>query len=137
MRTSRVFKSVCPLAVFAVAIAFGSLVSQAPAQVGQRMRHMGQPMHQGATTGRADHADTGTKASELIGMKVRGLSADESIGSIDDLVISQDGRVKYAAVSFGGFAGIGDKLFAVPFEAIAFDKDGNDNFRGSTLRKKP
>jgi len=126
MRTSRAFWSVCPLAVFTVAIVFGSLVSQAPAQVGQRLRHMGQPMHQGVSTGRADQADTGTKASELIGMKVRGLSADESIGSIDDLVISQDGRVKYAAVSFGGFAGIGDKLFAVPFEAIAFDKDGND-----------
>ena len=32
--------------------------------------------------------------------------------------IAPDGRVEYAAVSFGGFLGIGDKLFAVPMDAI-------------------
>src|SRR3989304_586087 len=94
MRTSRAFWSVCPLAVFTVAIVFGSLVSQAPAQVGQRLRHMGQPMHQGVSTGRADQADTGTKARKLLGMKVCFLICFGKSGPFGLLEISQDGRVK-------------------------------------------
>jgi hypothetical protein len=64
------------------------------------------------------------KASDLIGMDVRSAGGDETVGSIDDLVIRHDGRVAYAAVSFGGFLGMGDKLFAVPMEAIEFVKVG-------------
>jgi sporulation protein YlmC with PRC-barrel domain len=67
------------------------------------------------------------KASELIGMNVRGMSGDDDIGSISDLMVGNDGRVKYAAVSFGGFLGLGDKLFAVPFEAIEFVHDADDD----------
>src|SRR5215471_13787953 len=57
------------------------------------------------------------KASELIGQKVY-TSDNQEKGKIKDLMLSPDGRVEYAAVSFGGFAGIGDKLFAVPLDAI-------------------
>jgi hypothetical protein len=64
----------------------------------------------------------GHKASELIGLNVRGRSGDDNIGSINDLMIGHDGRVVYAAVSFGGFLGLGDKLFAVPFDAIEIVK---------------
>jgi hypothetical protein len=58
------------------------------------------------------------KASELIGLNVRGKSGDKEIGEIKDLAIGQDGKIIYAAVSFGGFLGVGEKLFAVPFESI-------------------
>ena len=68
------------------------------------------------------------KASEVVGMNVRGVDGEDNIGSINDLVIGHDGRVKYAAVSFGGFLGMGDKLFAVPFEAIDFVKTDDDAF---------
>ncbi len=61
-------------------------------------------------------------------MNVRGVDGDESIGSINDLVIGQDGQVKYAAVSFGGFLGMGDKLFAVPFGAIDWVKTDDDAY---------
>lgn len=58
--------------------------------------------------------------SELTGLNVRN-KANEEIGKIEDLVIDLDtGKVRYAAVSMGGFLGIGDKLFAVPFDAISF-----------------
>jgi sporulation protein YlmC with PRC-barrel domain len=44
----------------------------------------------------------------------------ESIGSIDSLVIDIDtGGVLYAVLEFGGFLGIGDKLFAVPWQSLA------------------
>jgi len=77
------------------------------------------------TTDQAMHAK-GHKASELIGLNVRGQSGDDDIGSINDLMIGHDGKVVYAAVSFGGFLGLGDKLFAVPFEAIEVVKTEDD-----------
>jgi sporulation protein YlmC with PRC-barrel domain len=50
--------------------------------------------------------------------------AGEDLGKIEELMIDLDtGRVAYAVLSFGGFLGIGDKLFAIPFEALALDTD--------------
>lgn len=44
----------------------------------------------------------------------------ESLGEIKDLMIDTDhGTVNYAVLSFGGFLGLGDKYFAVPFEAFS------------------
>ncbi|HEY4232092.1 MAG TPA: PRC-barrel domain-containing protein [Lacipirellulaceae bacterium] len=80
------------------------------------------------TTGKSmDRTDTerqACKASEIVGLTVR-TEKDEEKGKIKDLMIGHDGRVVYAAVSFGGFLGVGDKLFAVPFEAIHVVKNGN------------
>lgn len=48
----------------------------------------------------------------------------EKIGTIDDLMIDVDqGKIAYAVVSVGGFLGLGDKLFAVPFSALTMDTD--------------
>ncbi len=63
------------------------------------------------------------KASDLIGTKVQGTDG-KNLGSIKDLVISpDDGDIQYAVLDFGGFAGIGDKYFAVPWEALRFDQE--------------
>ena len=44
----------------------------------------------------------------------------EHLGKIEDLMIDlENGRVAYAILSFGGFLGLGNKLFAVPWEALA------------------
>jgi sporulation protein YlmC with PRC-barrel domain len=62
------------------------------------------------------------KASELIGMSVQGTDG-KKLGDIKDLVIDPDeGGVEYAVLEFGGFAGIGDKYFAVPWEALQLDQ---------------
>lgn len=46
----------------------------------------------------------------------------EGLGEIEDVVIGLDSsRVKYAALSFGGFLDIGDKLFAVPLSGLELD----------------
>lgn len=43
----------------------------------------------------------------------------ESLGEIKDLMIdTETGTINYAVLSFGGFLGLGDKYFAVPFEAF-------------------
>jgi sporulation protein YlmC with PRC-barrel domain len=45
--------------------------------------------------------------------------AGEKLGNIEELMIDlQDGRVGYAVLSFGGFLGMGDKLFAIPWKAL-------------------
>jgi len=55
------------------------------------------------------------RAGDLIGLDVYN-SSKENLGKIEDLVISPaSGNIRYAVVSFGGFLGIGDKLFAVPW----------------------
>lgn len=46
----------------------------------------------------------------------------EDLGTIEDFMIDlQNGRVDYAVLSFGGFLGLGDKLFAIPFELLDVD----------------
>ena len=46
----------------------------------------------------------------------------ESLGDLKDVMIdTASGKVAYAVLSFGGILGMGDKLFAVPWEALAVD----------------
>jgi sporulation protein YlmC with PRC-barrel domain len=60
------------------------------------------------------------RTADIVGLPVRN-KAGENLGKIDDLVIDmKHGEVRYAALSFGGIAGIGAKLFAVPWEALTF-----------------
>ena len=67
-------------------------------------------------------------ASTLQGDKVVNAVGDD-IGKIDQLMIdTQTGRVAYAVLSFGGFLGMGDKLFAIPWRRLALDED-NKVFR--------
>lgn len=43
----------------------------------------------------------------------------EKLGNIKEVVLDVDnGSVAYAVLSFGGFFGIGDKLFAVPWSVL-------------------
>lgn len=57
-------------------------------------------------------------ASTLMGDKVVNPQG-EHLGEIKELMIDpQTGHVGYAVLSFGGFLGMGDKLFAVPFRAL-------------------
>jgi len=62
-------------------------------------------------------------SSSLTGNEVRN-AAGEDLGKIEDLMIdTETGEVSYAVLSFGGFMGIGDKLFAVPLQAMRLDTD--------------
>ena len=60
-------------------------------------------------------------ADTLSGDKVVNLQK-EDLGKIEHLMIDVErGRVAYAVLSFGGFLGMGDKLFAIPWSALALD----------------
>jgi hypothetical protein len=41
--------------------------------------------------------------------------------SVFDKPERDKGRIAYAVLSFGGFLGMGDKLFAIPWNALALD----------------
>jgi hypothetical protein len=46
-------------------------------------------------------------------------TAGEDLGRIEELMIDlENGRVAYAVLSFGGFLGMADKLFAIPWQAF-------------------
>ena len=60
-------------------------------------------------------------ADTLIGDSVVN-AADEDLGDIKEIMLDmQTGQVAYAVLSFGGFLGMGDKLFAVPWQALHLD----------------
>jgi hypothetical protein len=47
---------------------------------------------------------------------------NEDLGDIKEFMIDMaSGKVAYAVLSFGGMLGMGDKLFAVPWAALALD----------------
>lgn len=48
----------------------------------------------------------------------------EKLGKIEELMVDLDkGRIAYAVLSFGGFLGMGDKLFAIPWSALKVDSE--------------
>src|SRR5215471_11593332 len=58
------------------------------------------------------------RAHSIAGMPVKDPN-DKDLGKVEDVVIDMEtGAVRYVAISFGGFLGVGDKLFAVPFRAL-------------------
>src|SRR6186997_2805554 len=56
-------------------------------------------------------------SSELVGMNVLS-SEGEKLGKIEDIVVHPGGEVAYAVLSFGGWMGVGDKLFAMPWTVL-------------------
>jgi len=58
------------------------------------------------------------KGSTIIGDKVVN-DQGQSLGKVEDIVIDPEtGSIVYAVLSFGGFLGIGDKYFAIPWGAL-------------------
>jgi len=47
---------------------------------------------------------------------------NEDIGTITEIMLDvTKGRIAYAVLSFGGFLGLGEKLFAIPWVALTID----------------
>jgi hypothetical protein len=61
----------------------------------------------------------GHRASKIIGSDVVN-DANESIGEINDVLVSSDGKQPYAILSIGGFLGMGTHLVVVPYETLKF-----------------
>jgi sporulation protein YlmC with PRC-barrel domain len=60
-------------------------------------------------------------ASSLIGDNVVTPGGD-GIGKLEDIMIdTSTGKIEYGVLNFGGLLGVGNKLFAVPFEQFSVD----------------
>jgi hypothetical protein len=60
---------------------------------------------------------TGYRASKLVGDTVVN-EANETVGTIDDLIVTPGGSTPYAVLSVGGFLGLGTKYVVVPFPSL-------------------
>jgi len=75
--------------------------------------------HKGATGGGPGPELMG--ADTLVGNDVYNPKG-EKLGDIKEVMLDmRSGRVAYAVLSFGGFLGMGEKLFAVPWNALTLD----------------
>jgi len=95
------------------------------------------PIAAQATTSAAENAhklDSTTsglsvRVSKLIGMSIQN-SNNENVGQIKDVMIDPtSAHVQYVAVTYGGFLGLGDSLFAVPIQAIQVKQDPDNKER--------
>lgn len=60
-------------------------------------------------------------ASTITGDDVYNMQ-DEELGKIQDVMIDiTEGKIRYAVLASGGFLGMGDRLFAVPWKALKLD----------------
>jgi hypothetical protein len=64
----------------------------------------------------------GYRSSKVVGSSVVN-DAKETIGKIDDLLVSRDGKQPYAVLSIGGFLGMGTHLVVVPYDTLKFAGD--------------
>ncbi len=71
-----------------------------------------------------EHARKSLGASTIMQFQVEN-SAGEKLGTIKDVIIDlSTGCASYGVLSFGGFLGLGDKLFAIPWsKLIPSEKD--------------
>jgi sporulation protein YlmC with PRC-barrel domain len=69
---------------------------------------------------------TALSASTITGDKVRNADGDD-LGHLEEIVIDlEGGRVSYAVLASGGFLGLGDKFFAIPWDLLTVDTDNKE-----------
>jgi hypothetical protein len=63
------------------------------------------------------------KATSIINVTVKN-AQKETLGKVEDIMLDKlSGEARYVVLSFGGFLGMGDKLFALPWKAISYSPE--------------
>jgi sporulation protein YlmC with PRC-barrel domain len=79
-------------------------------------------------------------AATIVGERVHNPQGDD-LGKVEALMIELvTGRVAYVVLSFGGFLGVGNKLFAIPWSALSMDQERKEcilNVDKETLDNAP
>jgi sporulation protein YlmC with PRC-barrel domain len=69
---------------------------------------------------------TSLSASTITGDKARNPEG-EQLGHLEEVVIDlEGGRVNYAVLASGGFLGLGEKFFAIPWDLLSVDTDNHE-----------
>lgn len=62
-------------------------------------------------------------ADSITGDEVCNLK-NEKLGKVQNIMLDlTEGKIRYAVLSSGGFLGLGDRLYAVPWKALKLDKE--------------
>lgn len=79
--------------------------------------------------GKLDAKPTGTnvRVSHMMGQNIQNAEG-KAVGEINDIVLDAGtGRIRYVAVTYGGLLGVGNKMFAVPYEAFECKANPDDH----------
>src|SRR5271166_2957211 len=107
------------VAMISVILSFGSAGAQGTAQTVELVKVNVQTLA------------AGYRASKVIGSNVVN-DANETIGKIDDLLVSSDGKRPYAVLSIGGLLGMGTHLVVVPYDFTLKFTDNKVTLPGGT-----
>jgi sporulation protein YlmC with PRC-barrel domain len=66
------------------------------------------------------------RASKLIGTTVVN-AANETVGDVNEIVLTKDGKVAAIILGVGGFLGMGEREVAINFNSVRMNRDKNDN----------
>src|ERR1017187_2504947 len=61
----------------------------------------------------------GYRASKVVGSSVAN-DANQTIGKIDDVLVTRDGKEPYVVLSVGGFLGMGTRLVVIRYDSLKF-----------------
>lgn len=82
-----------------------------------------------------NHSEQIVKTCDVIGKDVVS-SENDSLGKIEEIVLDKvTGHARYAVLSCGGFLGVGDKLYALPWKSLNYDET-EDAFKLSLTKEK-
>ncbi len=95
----------------AAMIGFAVLATHANAQ--------GVPQTVAITKVDVQKVEAGYQASKVIGSSVLH-DANQTIGKIDDLLVTRDGKEPYAVLSVGGFLGMDTHMVVVRYDSLMF-----------------
>jgi sporulation protein YlmC with PRC-barrel domain len=75
------------------------------------------PSTAAATTSSDSSFQGNWRTSKMVGLSVYN-DANESIGSVNDLLADKSGNIKAVVIGVGGFLGVGEHLVAIPFDKV-------------------
>ncbi|PAU74684.1 PRC-barrel domain-containing protein [Halomonas salipaludis] len=90
--------------------------------------HVNEPDHAGVeATFLTEQPESTLHASELTDKDVRSTAEDdEEIGSVDNLLLDEDGQIVALIVGVGGFLGIGEKNVAIEWESVELTHEDDE-----------
>jgi sporulation protein YlmC with PRC-barrel domain len=74
-------------------------------------------------------------ASRLVGLNIQN-AADENIGEIYDIILTDTGAVKAYIVSVGGFLGMGTKYVAIDPKAVTLTRQDEKTWKATMNANK-
>ena len=67
------------------------------------------------------NSHTVVNVNDVINLKVMN-NQDQDLGKIEAIMLQKDsGKVAYVVLTYGGFLGMGNKLFAIPWNVFSYD----------------